>query len=101
MTVTAGGTIAASGAGLGSLVVNGGTVSAQLAKGPLALTGTLSLNTATLAVDSKPGDEPVTILSAAAGVTGKFTSVPDKVAVQYYPTYVTVCRPKGMLIVIR
>ncbi|MGI5867852.1 MAG: autotransporter-associated beta strand repeat-containing protein [Kiritimatiellia bacterium] len=101
VTVNAGGTIAASGAGLGSLVVDGGTVSARLAKGPLAMTGALSLDDATLAVDSLPGDEPVTILSAAGGVTGKFTSIPDKVTVRYHPTSVTVSRLKGTLVMVQ
>lgn len=101
VTVNAGGTIVASGAGLGSLAVDGGTVSVDLDAGALAMTGTLSLGGATLAVDSLPGDAPVTILSAAGGVTGKFTTIPDKVSVQYFPTYVTVNRLKGFLVVIR
>ena len=42
----------------------------------------------------------MTLLSAGS-ITGKFVSIPEKVSVRYYPTYVTVERMKGLVIVVR
>ena len=75
VTVNAGGTIAASGASLGSLVVDGGTVSVNLANGALAVSGTVNLANATLNFTGTLDEEPVTLLTAGTSLTGTFATV--------------------------
>ena len=100
VTVNAGGTIAASGATIGSLTVNGGTVAATPSAGALSASGAVSLTNTALTLTGDVDNAPMTLLSAGS-ITGKFASIPEKVSVRYYPTYVTVEKMKGILIVIR
>ena len=100
VTVNEGGTIAASGATIGSLTVNGGTVAATPSAGALSASGAVSLTDTALTLTGDVDNAPMTLLSAGS-ITGKFASIPEKVSIRYYPTYVTVERMKGVLIVIR
>jgi hypothetical protein len=100
VTVNAGGTIAASGATIGSLTVNGGTVAATPSAGALSASGAVSLTNTALTLTGNVDNAPMTLLSAGS-ITGKFASIPEKVSVRYYPTYVTVERMKGLVIVVR
>ncbi len=100
VTVNAGGTIAASGATIGSLTVNGGTVEATPSAGALSASGAVSLTNTALTLTGDVDNAPMTLLSAGS-ITGKFASIPEKVSVRYYPTYVTVERMKGLVIVVR
>lgn len=75
VTVNAGGTIAASGAGIGSLAVDGGTVSVNLDEGSLTVSGAVSLEDATLNFTGTLGKEPVTLLTAGTSLTGTFATV--------------------------
>ena len=95
-----GGTIRASGAGIGSLSITNGTFVADLAEGPLGVTNAVSLSGTTLALVGNPGDEPTTILTAS-DITGQFASVPEDVSVLYYPTSITIARVKGSVLIIR
>ena len=100
VTVNAGGTIDASGATIGSLTVNGGTVAATPSAGALSASGAVSLTNTALTLTGNVDNAPMTLLSAGS-ITGKFASIPEKVSVRYYPTYVTVERMKGLVIVVR
>lgn len=100
VTVNAGGTIDASGATIGSLTVNGGTVAATPSAGALSASGAVSLTDTALTLTGDVDNAPMTLLSAGS-ITGKFASIPEKVSVRYYPTYVTVERMKGLVIVVR
>ncbi len=99
VTVNAGGTISGSGAEVGSLTLNGGTLAADLNASALAVSNSVSIsNGATLALTGTLGDEPVTVLTAGAGVTGAFATIPEGVSVSYTATSVVVGRRKGLMI---
>ena len=101
VTVNAGGTIAASGAGIGALTLaSGATFAADLAAGSMGVTNAATITGATLTLTGTVGNAPTTLLTAGS-ITGKFASIPEKVSVRYYPTYVTVERMKGLVIVVR
>lgn len=99
VTVSAGGTLAASGAALGPLTINGGTLAADLTAGAVTGNSAVTLSSAALTVAGTLGEAPVTILTATGGVTGTFTTVPSNVAVSYTANTVVI-RPKrtGMVI---
>ena len=73
--VYAGGTIAASGAGIGSLVINGGTFSVEPSTGALSVSNTVSLTSATLYVSGVLGSEEQAVLTAGSSLTGTFATV--------------------------
>jgi autotransporter-associated beta strand protein len=103
-TVNAGGTIAASGAGLGSLVVDGGTVAVDLDAGALAVSGAVSLANATLTFSGTLGDEPVTLLTAGTSLTGTFAAVnnqPPYSTLRYIGNSVVIAKDLPTLILIR
>jgi autotransporter-associated beta strand protein len=104
VTVNAGGTIVASGAGLGSLAVDGGTVSVDLDAGTLAVSGAVSLEDATLTFSGTLGDEPVTLLTAGTSLTGAFATVnnqPPYSALRYIDNSVVIAKDLPTLIVIK
>lgn len=103
VAVNAGGTVAGSGASVGSLTVDGGTVAATLGAGALAVGGAASLADASLVVSGVVGDEPATLLTAAGGLTGAFASLslPPRCAVSYTATSVVLKRSNGTLILVR
>ena len=104
VTVNAGGTIVASGAGLGSLAVDGGTVSVDLDAGTLAVSGAVSLEDATLTFSGTLGDEPVTLLTAGTSLTGTFATVnnqPPYSALRYIDNSVVIAKDLPTLIVIK
>jgi len=98
--VSAGGTLAASGAALGPLTVNGGTLAAEPALGMVTVSGAVTLDGAALTVTGELGDAPVTILTAAGGVSGAFSQVPEQVAVSYTATDILI-RKRSVGTVIR
>ena len=104
VTVNAGGTIAASGAGLGSLAVDGGAVAVDLAEGALAVSGTVSLEDATLTFSGSLGDEPVTLLTAGTSLTGTFATVnnqPPYSAIRYIGNTVVIAKDLPTLIIVK
>jgi autotransporter-associated beta strand protein len=103
VTVNDGGMIAGSGASVGSLVVDGGTVDATLGAGALAVGGAASLTDASLVVTGVVGDEPETLLTAAGGLTGTFAalSLPPRCTVAYTATAVMLRKSNGTLILVR
>ena len=100
VTVTSGGTISASGAGIGRLSITNGTFVATLADGALSVSNTVSLSGATLFLSGKVNNEPTTILTASS-ITGKVATIPERVSVLYYPTFITVGQAGGTIIVVR
>lgn len=104
VTVNAGGTIVASGAGLGSLAVDGGTVSVDLDAGTLAVSGAVSLEDATLTFSGTLGDEPVTLLTAGTSLTGTFATVnnqPPYSALRYIDNSVVIAKDLPTLIIVK
>ncbi len=104
VTVNAGGTIVASGAGLGSLAVDGGTVSVDLDAGTLAVSGAVSLEDATLTFSGTLGDEPVTLLTAGTSLTGTFATVnnqPPYSAIRYIGNTVVIAKDLPTLIIVK
>lgn len=75
VTVNAGGTIAASGASIGSLTITGGTFSAEPYAGVLSVSNTVSLTNATLHVSGVLGSMEQTVLTAGTSLIGTFTIV--------------------------
>jgi hypothetical protein len=101
VTVNAGGTFDASGASIGSLDMNGGTVFVTFGAGALAIDTTADLSGASLAYSGTPPKAPATVIAAAGGVSGKFSSVPDKLSVIYTATTVEIAQRGGTTIVVR
>ena len=101
VTVNAGGTLDASGASIGSLDMNGGTVLATFGAGPLAIDTTADLAGAALAYSGTIPKAPVTAITAAGGVSGKFATVPEKLSVIYTATTVEISQRGGTTIVVR
>lgn len=101
VTVTAGGTLAASGAGVGSLTIDEGTLAAELAAGPVTVNSAASLTGAALQVTGQVGTAPTVILTANGGVTGTFAQVPRMVAVVYTPNSVAVRKITGSVVMLR
>ncbi len=99
--VFAGGTLAASGAALGPLTVSGGTLAAEPALGAVVVNSAVVLDGAGLTVAGELGDEPVTILSAAGGVSGEFANWPADVTVSYPDANTVVVRKRRTGTVIR
>jgi autotransporter-associated beta strand protein len=102
VTVNAGGRLAASGATVGSVALNGGTLVADPAAGALAVTGAAALASATLELTGPLPAAPVAILMAHS-LTGSFVSRPAGCTVSYTPTQVLVgpARAAGMTVRIR
>ena len=100
VAVTSGGTISASGAGIGRLSITNGTFVATLADGALSVSNTVSLSGATLSLSGKAGKTPTTILTSSS-ITGKFATIPERVSVLYYPTFITVGQAGGTIVVVR
>jgi len=101
VNVTAGGTIAASGAGIGSLTINGGTFVAEPSAGPLSVSNTVSLTSASLHVSGTLGNEDQTLLTAGTSLTGTFatvTGLPSDYSVIYTAKQVVLVKISGTLI---
>ena len=100
VTVYTNGTLAASGAGIGSLAVNGGTLVATPSAGALAVSNTVSLTSASLQVSGTLGTVQ-TVLTAGTSLTGTFATVsglPGNYKVTYTAKQVLIKRITGTLI---
>ncbi len=101
VVVNAGGTLDASGAGIGTLTVDGGAVKVDLASAPMVVASTIDLTDAVLDVVGEPTETPVPVISYSGALTGRFATVPENVSVLYFADEILVGRRSYSLIVVR
>ena len=103
IVVNANGTINASGARIGSLAVTNGTVAVNVATGALVVSNNVSLSGAalTLTGTSSVTNDAIVILSSSTGITGRFSSIPDRTQIAYTPTSVILGKLRGLSIIVR
>lgn len=101
VTVNTDGVLAASGAGIGSLSVNGGTVRADVAAAPLAVTGTVTLDGAELEIVGEVPTTPTTLLTFTQSLTGTFAVIPENASVSYLANEIRIGKRLQTLLLIR
>ncbi len=102
VSVSANGTLAASGATLGDLDL-AGTLSADLALGHAAVDGNVLLDGAALVFSGAdlPGETPQVILRSTGTIAGTFDTVPDGISVLYRANEVLIRRRLPTVLLIR
>ena len=100
VTVEENGALSASGAAIGSLAL-AGTLAADLAKGPVAVSGNVSLSEAALTLAEMPEEQWQTVLTYGGTLSGAFAALPKDVSVRYAPGAVLVRKVSGTVLIIR